>query len=141
KNIVRDRYMAENTAWIYHHESDDKMIIWAHNLHVAKDLARDNNLPMGSYLAKVFPDEYYVFGFGFNAGQLGGYNRQGEKHVFIIPDVSIKKSSDYIFKQVNTPNFILDFKTASRDSLIANFLDEKLHARAIGSYNEKTHAA
>lgn len=85
--------------------------------------------------------EYYVFGFGFNAGQLGGYNRRGEKHVFQIPDVSIKKSSDYIFKQANTPNFILDFKTASRDPLIADFLGEKLHARAIGSYNEKRHAA
>src|SRR5690606_6666325 len=133
KNIVRDEYMAENTDWIYHHESGNKMIVWAHNLHVAKDQTKDNNPPMGSYLAKIFPDEYYVFGFGFSAGKLMSYNSQREKHVFLIPDVSIKESSDYVFKQVNTPNFILDFKTASRDPLIANFLGEKLHARAIGS--------
>ncbi len=136
-DIIRDKYMAENAAWIYH-QRGNKTIIWAHNLHVAKDIAINNWPPMGSHLAKMFPHEYYVFGFAFNAGQLNAGNLQGEPTIFDIPDVTIKKSSDYQFKQVNTPNFILDFKTASQDPLIADFLNKELHARAIGARYKKT---
>lgn len=137
KNIIRDRYMADNIEWIYNYESKSKMVVWAHNLHIAKDLTKDNNLPMGYYLTQKFSNDYYAMGFGFSSGQLKAYDmKQRKTIIYSIPDVQIKNSSDYIFKQVNVPNFILDFKTSSATPLIATFLNQKLHARAIGAdYN------
>lgn len=143
KDIIRDKYMAENTEWVYHFESNRKTIIWAHNLHIAKDVTKENNSPMGSYLSSKFSNDYYALGFGFNSGELNAYNiRQGKVDIFSIPDVTIKNSSDYVFKQLNVPNFILDFKNASSITVIANFLNQKINSRAIGaSYDEKKQAA
>lgn len=142
RNIIRDKYMADNIEWIYHYESKNKMIVWAHNIHVAKDLTKNNNLPIGYYLAQKFSDDYYAMGFGFSSGKINAYDPKQRKIItYSIPDVQIKNSSDYVFKQVNVPNFILDFKTASENPLIATFLNQKLHARTIGgSYNPEKDA-
>ncbi|UKJ08502.1 erythromycin esterase family protein [Solitalea lacus] len=132
---VRDKYMAENCKWIYQFESKGKAIIWAHNGHVSKDITMNNNLPMGNYLAKVFPQEYYVMGFGFNSGKLGGFKQKDGTWIrvtYSIPDVQIKNSSDYVFKQCDKPNFILDFNTASTNPIIADFLNKKVNSRLIG---------
>lgn len=142
REIVRDKYMASNIEWIANFTVDSKMIVWAHNLHIVKDFTKNNNPPMGSYLARKFSSDYYAFGFGFNSGQLNAFNvTQGKWGIFVIPDVQIKNSSDYIFKQLNKPNFILDFRTAASDPQINTFLNQKIHSRAIGaSYNEKEQA-
>ena len=60
---VRDRSMAENIRWIFDHEgSGTKMVIWAHNGHVA------TNTTMGKNLRKMFGSDMFVFGFAFNQG-------------------------------------------------------------------------
>ena len=131
KDIFRDKYMAENCTWIYNYESNNKMIVWAHNLHIAKDVTKNKNLPMGYYLSQQFQDAYYAMGFGFNSGKL--ITNYIQPIVYNIPNVSIKNSSDYIFSQCAVPNFILDFKSSSSDPFIAQFLNEKIHSRAIGA--------
>lgn len=95
---------------------------------------------MGYYLTQRFPNDYYAIGFGFNSGKLKAYGgkQQPKSLIYTIPEVQIKNSSDYIFKQVNVPNFILDFQTSSANPQIASFLNQKLNARAIGGrYDEK----
>ncbi len=60
---VRDRSMAENIRWIRDQEgAEAKMIIWAHNLHVA------TNTIMGNNLRKMYGNDMFVFGFAFNQG-------------------------------------------------------------------------
>lgn len=141
-NIVRDKYMADNISWIYEHENENKTIIWAHNLHIAKDKTLNNNLPMGYYLNEKFGAGYYAAGFGFNSGYMSGWNNQQKKTViYTIPDVKIKNSSDFIFAQLFAPNFIIDFGTASSNPVIKQFLNTKVHSRSMGgSYNEKEQA-
>ena len=142
QDIIRDKLMAGNSEWIYNYESKNKMIIWAHNLHIAKDAAKNNNLPMGYYLAQKFPNDYYAMGFGFSSGKLKAYNKeQGKSMINSIPEVQIKNSSDYIFKQISVPNFILDFQTSSANPQIADFLNQKQNARSIGAlYDDKKEA-
>ena len=141
-NIIRDKYMAANISWIYDHENLNKTIIWAHNQHIAKDITLNNNLPMGYYVTEKFGAGYYAMGFGFDSGYMSGWNNQQKKTViYTIPDVTIKNSSDFIFAQVSTPNFILDFGTASSNPVIKQFLNTKVHSRSMGaSYNEKQQA-
>ncbi len=141
-SIVCDKYMADNISWIYEHENRNKTIVWAHNLHIAKDKTLNDNLPMGYYLNEKFGLGYYAMGFGFNSGYLGGWNSQQKKSViYTIPDVQLKNSSDFVFAQLSAPNFIIDFGTASSNPVIKQFLNTKVYSRAIGgSYIEKEHA-
>lgn len=97
--IIRDQKMAENCEWIYNYEHKNKMIIWAHNLHVAKNITRDNNLPMGYYLNQKFSDTFYTIGFDFNKGEFRAYNTEAKAYgVWSVPEVTSKKSVEFIFK-------------------------------------------
>lgn len=137
KNIIRDERMADNCEWIYHHENNTKMILWAHNLHIAKNITRNDNLPMGYYLSQKFPNYYYAIGFDFNKGDFRAYNTQSKKYeVCSVPEVTSKKSVEYVFKQCSSPTFFLDFESIIKNSLIDDFINKNLDARAIGgAYN------
>jgi erythromycin esterase len=133
KDVIRDKAMAENCEWIYEHEHQHKMIVWAHNLHISREITKNNNLPMGSYLSKKFGGGYYAIGFGFNKGEFRAYNTELKKYTnCVVPDVTSKHSIEFIFKQCDVPNFILDFQSSSDVGLISDFLSEKLNSRAIG---------
>jgi erythromycin esterase len=61
--VVRDRSMADNIRWIFNHEGPEtKMVIWAHNLHVA------THTTMGNNLRKMYGNDMFVFGLAFNQG-------------------------------------------------------------------------
>ncbi|MBB2151363.1 erythromycin esterase family protein [Pedobacter gandavensis] len=58
----RDVNMADNVAEILKN-SNEKMIIWAHNAHVAKTGIYDNAVGgMGGEISKRFPGQYFVMG-------------------------------------------------------------------------------
>lgn len=137
RDILRDEKMAENCDWIFQHESKNKMIIWAHNLHIAKDFTKNYNLPMGYYLNKKYPSTYYAIGFGFNRGSFRAYDTHEQKYqICTVPDVTIRKSTEYIFTQCTPSAFFLDFNLSRKVELINRFLNQKLSSRAIGAaYN------
>lgn len=139
KDTIRDKYMAENCEWIYNFTGKNKMVIWAHNLHIGKNRMTNNNYSMGYYLSQKYPSEYYAMGFGFNSGTFYGYHTVNKEYMICtIPEVTIKKSSDYVFGQCAVKNFILDFKSAKEDPIINEFLNQKTTSRAMGaSYNPK----
>lgn len=64
----RDVNMANNVAEILKN-SKDKMVIWAHNAHVAKTGIYDNAVGgMGGEITKHFPGQYFVMGSGTGIG-------------------------------------------------------------------------
>lgn len=64
----RDVNMANNVAEILKN-TKDKMIIWAHNGHVAKTGIYDNQVGgMGGEIIKHFPGQYFVMGTGTATG-------------------------------------------------------------------------
>jgi erythromycin esterase len=66
---VRDDAMAENIRWILEREGPDaRMVVWAHNDHIALSEAGWGMLGMGWNLRKTFGDDYRTFGFTFNRG-------------------------------------------------------------------------
>lgn len=65
----RDRYMAETIEEILAGMAPDaRVIVWAHNAHIATGNILGSAPAMGSYLRKTFGDAYYVLGFTFNEG-------------------------------------------------------------------------
>lgn len=66
--ITRDSLMAVNTSLLLT-APEDKMIIWAHNAHLAKTGIYNNEVGgTGGYILKKFPDNYFVLGTGTATG-------------------------------------------------------------------------
>ena len=131
---IRDKYMAENVAWIYEHELNKNMILMAHNTHIAKNPVYDDIKRAGYYLKEKYKDEYYSLGFSFFTGEFLASNEKTNKlEVFTMPEIKNEEFSEYIFSQCNTPNFILDFKTTQNDVNINLFLTKKTYSKNIGA--------
>jgi erythromycin esterase len=63
---LRDRYMAENAAWIAEVEHPGaKVMLWAHNGHIA---IQNGGAPMGAYTKDHFGEDYIAAGFLFDRG-------------------------------------------------------------------------
>lgn len=135
RDVIRDRYMADNADWIYRFADENKMVVWAHNLHIAKDVTKNNNLPMGYNLSQRFPNTYYAMGFGFNSGSFRAYHTGEKKYMeCTVPEVKAKNSSDFVFAQCSADNYIIDLKSAAQASdAINEFVNKKLISRAIGA--------
>lgn len=82
-NDYRDKYMAENTSWMYDYFDGEKIVVWAHNGHIANDL---ENGRMGGFLYNEHLDDYTTIGFLFSKGSFtavghNGYSYTGlQKH-------------------------------------------------------------
>ncbi|MFT3903844.1 MAG: erythromycin esterase family protein [Niabella sp.] len=63
---TRDQYMAENIEYYFKNHSDEKIMLWAHNLHIA-----NISLPqkaMGAFLKDMFVVNYLPIGFTSASG-------------------------------------------------------------------------
>ena len=108
--IDRDRSMATNIKWIADHNPNAKMVVWAHNGHVAA--GGQPNPMMGSALRKMFGTEMIVFGFAFNKGSFqaipqGGGNLKN----FTVPPAK-PDTLDGILAASMMPLFALDLRSA-----------------------------
>jgi erythromycin esterase-like protein len=65
--VDRDRSMADNVKWILDQNPNAKIVLWAHNGHVATE-SEGGYEPMGASLRKMFGEQMVVFGFAFNEG-------------------------------------------------------------------------
>ncbi|UCH97757.1 MAG: erythromycin esterase family protein [Candidatus Aminicenantes bacterium] len=127
-NQIKDRYsrdtaMAENILWLCRtYFPDRKIIIWAHNYHIMKDLAfvglypgqyerfkkLKNVGPHGRFLNRQMGDRVYTIGI---TGYQGSWGYVGEEsNSLAAPEPG---SLGDLFHQVNQPFCFLDFRGLS----------------------------
>lgn len=89
----RDEVMAERISYLAN-QGDRKIIVWAHNAHISKEVITDREIGlMGYYLNKEFKDDYYAVGL---LTLNGTYSFMDEKY--------INGDHDYSEKVKNTPS-------------------------------------
>ena len=135
---LRDKFMAENATWLKDRAKEQKIILWAHNGHVAKTKLYDN-LPMGYHLDKKYGSKYYVVATDFNSGKASvnvfvAKNKPmlGFQPYYFSEAVSAKWY-EYFFTRTQYKNFLLDLKFASKDLVLADFLSQPRNMRFVGS--------
>ena len=75
---VRDVSMADNVEWILEQNPDAKVVLWAHNGHIAEvPLPYNSAISMGDVLTSRYGEDYLSIGFVFYSGQYRAY-RSGE---------------------------------------------------------------
>lgn len=119
--LIRDKAMANITMWIK--EKNKKMIIWAHNVHIAKSEFTMNMFPenpiqgMGYILNQELKDKLISIGASFNQGHF-----QAENRTF---DPADENTIDGSLAKFNMDNFILNLKGQVEDKKVQKWLNSE----------------
>jgi erythromycin esterase-like protein len=108
--VTRDRSMADNVKWILDQNPGAKIMLWAHNGHVAT--GGFSYETMGTALRRMYGLEMVVFGFSFNQGsfQAVAQGAGGLKN-FTVPRAP-SGSFDATLAAAGLPLFALDLRSA-----------------------------
>ncbi len=135
--VTRDQSMATNVKWIADHNPTAKIVLWAHNGHVAFG-GWPGNEPMGAALRKMFGDQMVVFGFAFNQGSFQAWEPGKNLRDFTVP-AAPAGSLDATLAATGIPLFALDLRTAPKRGPVAAWLRTPHQTRSIGSqYSDDT---
>ncbi|MBS0196696.1 MAG: erythromycin esterase family protein [Planctomycetes bacterium] len=130
----RDQCMADNVEWILAQNPGKRVVLWAHNGHVA----RSNVLGlrwMGLHLEEKFPGQMVVFGFATGRGRytaMGGTDRPGlhsDNELQVPPPGSVES----ILASTGMPRLFLDIRRASEDDPASAWLTVPTPMRSIGA--------
>jgi erythromycin esterase len=129
--VSRDRSMADNVKWILDHNPGAKVVLWAHNGHVAaSDIV--GYKPMGASLREMFPGQMVVFGFAFNQGSFQAVERgKGLRDFTIAPAPG--GSLDAILAATGIPLFAIDLRKVPKNTAVETWLSQPHKSRNIGS--------
>ena len=139
--VARDRSMADNVKWILDHSPESKVVLWAHNAHVAKkDIGAPSGTlePMGATLSKAFGDQMVVFGFAFNQGSFQAIGQGKGLKDFTVPPAQ-PGSLDAALAAAAIPLFALDLRQAPKNGPVARLLRERHPSRNIGAFYSDEH--
>jgi erythromycin esterase len=115
---VRDQTMAENIIWLYNTKyKGQKLIVWAHNLHITKTLCQlENQLSTGELVAKSLVNKTFHLGFISGKGNFGLYNTAEYKiktpKKNSLEYLLMQQNSYYSFIPLNATSKNLTFKSA-----------------------------
>lgn len=119
---IRDEQMSDNLLWLLNKQfSDKKIIVWAHNFHISKNInqteanKRKEILTMGGEVNKVLKDEVYVLGFVSYQGTAGPIGTKPYK----IDKSSVNSLEHYIY-QKNYDFAFINFKDLKDTSINRN---------------------
>jgi erythromycin esterase len=143
--MIRDRAMAENVEWILDNEGPRcKMVVWAHNGHVARDPRGvfDGTVEsMGMHLARRFDPEVVVIGFAFGEGSFQAVVKEGGRRG-ILREVAVgsapDETLDAVLARTGIPVFLVDLRRMDDDA--APWFRETQVTREIGAFFEGTEA-
>ncbi len=134
----RDYFMAENINYIHSQQpAGTKMIVWAHNGHIGKDVLYEDVYSMGHYLQESYGEDYYAIGFDFYQGAF----QANDPHLKNSPgweEHQIGPAGEGYFgwfgKQSGLEQFYLDIHKKTPDAVVDKWLQEKkINFYSIGS--------
>lgn len=131
-HIKRDKFMAENIKWLTNKNPNSKLIVSAHNYHIAKL----NPERMGYWINQDSVNNYINFGFAFYEGsysasinrKIGTYNSE----------MAFPGTLEYKLNSLNIPIFILDLKSIKNENnKLGKWIIEDVLFRKTGSGTDK----
>jgi erythromycin esterase-like protein len=130
--VTRDQSMADNIKWILDENPNAKIVLWAHNGHVATGMADrpGSYRPMGAALREYFGSQMVVFGFSFDQGSFQAIRQPGGLQSFTVGSLP-PQSLDATFGSAGISIFALDVRNAP--PAIAPWLNDFHQTRWIGA--------
>jgi erythromycin esterase len=137
-STTRDQSMARNVEWILAREPGKKVVLWAHNLHVATA----GDFLMGTELRRALGSAMVVFGFAFYRG---GFRAVDGAHPgWRLADFVVGRAAadglDSLLASAGKSLFALDLRTLPSTGPVAEWFDAPHEARTIGAVYSSKHA-
>jgi erythromycin esterase len=132
----RDNLMADNIAFYVKHHPGNKIMVWAHNFHVANDAAART---MGAYLKTLFGKAYVPIGFTSAGGTYTAAidNTQKIWNTFKL-EPAYKGSYEYILSKATNNFFFLPLNNEASKAKAAFWLDIPMKHLDIGYIHVET---
>jgi erythromycin esterase len=127
---IRDSSMAFNVGWILDHSpADSRIVLWAHNGHIAKGRNK-----MGWYLNERYGDKYLAIAQTCNAGFYTAHSRgKGLRSDNVIAP-SLPASFEGYCHDTGMPMFALDVRGVHSGSQASGWLSRPILMRTIGAF-------
>lgn len=138
--VSRDQSMADNIKWILDNNPGAKIVLWAHNGHVAT-ASMGGFDPMGASLRKMFGRQMVVFGFAFNQGSFQAMempfpSTSGLKAFHVDP--APEGSFDAMLASAGLKIAAIDLRALPKGGPVANWFSKPRATKSIGSgYGEQ----
>lgn len=146
---LRECQLAENVRWILEQQGPEaRIILWAHNLHVARAARPLGHPPMGAQLTRSLGNAMVVSGFAFNQGSFQAWQvhakdkwpypggSPGLKEFTVGP--AMPGSLDATLSRVGLPMFMASLQPAPGSGPVAEWLHRVQPQHAIGTaYSEE----
>lgn len=129
--VSRDRSMAENVKWILDQAPGAKIVLWAHNGHVAAGGPRGYQ-PMGKYLREMYGGEMVVFGFAFNQGSFQAVEQGKALRDFTVSPAP-EESLDAMLAAAGIPLLAIDLRLVPATGPVGDWLRAARKTRSIGA--------
>jgi erythromycin esterase len=124
---ARDQAMAANVGWIQQRERGTKMVLWAHNGHIAfRPGAIAGVDGMGRLLRQTMGTNYLSIGFAFREGSFRAVNyedvRAGPKSFTVAP--AAEGTLDAALSATGHPILALDLRSVPGNGPVREWFDE-----------------
>ena len=106
----RDHSMAVNVKWILDQDPKAKIVLWAHNGHVAS--GGFDYETMGAALRKMYGQQMVIFGFAFSEGSFQAIPQAGGRLMTFTVPPAPAGSLDATLAAAGVPLFALDLRQA-----------------------------
>ena len=135
---ARDLYMAENSVWLLEEAGPDaKIVLWAHNGHIADNPYYGNAPSLGHHLRSEYAGDLVIVGFDFHQGSFravsrnaaGAYGGLTEHTVGAAPTGSY----EWYFHSAGFDRLILDVRDVDLETSATSWLAGPRKMRSIGS--------
>ncbi len=138
--MYHDEMMAENCKRIFENEGKQKMMVWAHNQHIAShsDVSKKN--PMGYHLKKFFGDAYYSLGFSLYTGNVWGYNLVVKKSD--VCELGLPKDDcvDNLFADAPYSNFYVSTSNSNFPAVLNEVFNKQSWSRRFAYFVNDTNS-
>jgi erythromycin esterase-like protein len=137
---IRDFQLAKNALAVCNNLTEDKkVVVWAHNAHIANnpDFYGIDKPAMGYYLKNSIDDKYCTVATTFLKGEfvavmLDSLGNDTEPITCQILSESPYASTNYVFSQANSENFVLQIKQIVPGTLLYQHLNVKRPLLGVG---------
>jgi erythromycin esterase len=131
---LRDEAGAENVGWILDHEGpESKIVIWAHDGHVAHGSHDPSWRPMGLHLTRTWGKAYVVVGLGFGHGSFHARDLDDNYRLRSFTVGPLPAGSfDATLHAVGVPLLVIDLRSPAT-GIVADWLAVKHAKRDFGA--------
>src|SRR5262249_37641251 len=111
-----------------------RMVIWAHNGHIASGPIVPGVPSLGSYLRRAFGDAYYAVGFSFNEGSFQARNLDTDDSQFgavikFTLGPAPQGTVEWLLARPGLPSFFINLRPVPRAQAAVNWLNTPLNMR------------